>query len=93
MEAGGVVAGTDVALAREGRYGDGVLELRLWQVVADAAVDVALSEHRHTLDIFNGSDDPITILGMYVVTVVHVDTKGGHVRLVTSLKNKLQYWP
>lgn len=27
VEAGGVVAGADVALAGEGRYGDGVLEL------------------------------------------------------------------
>lgn len=42
MEAGGSVARTDVALAREGRDGDGVLQLGLRQVVADSAVDVAL---------------------------------------------------
>lgn len=42
MEAGGTVARTDVALAREGRDGDGVLQLGLRQVVADAAVHVAL---------------------------------------------------
>ena len=42
MEAGGVVAGADVALSGEGRDGDGVLQLRLRQVVADPTVHVAL---------------------------------------------------
>lgn len=42
VEAGGVVAGADVALAGEGGDGDGVLQLGLRQVVADAAVHVAL---------------------------------------------------
>lgn len=43
MEAGGIVAGTDVTLATEGRDGDGVLQLRLRQVVADPAVNVTLN--------------------------------------------------
>lgn len=42
MDAGGTVTRTDVTLAREGRDGDGVLQLGLWQVVGDTAVDVAL---------------------------------------------------
>lgn len=68
MEAGGVVAGTDVALAREGRYGDGILELRLRQVVADASVDVALGEQRHTLCVFNCSDyTTITTIGTVMI--------------------------
>lgn len=49
MEAGGAVTGTDVTLTREGRDGDGVLQLRLGQVVADPTINVALStETRHT---------------------------------------------
>ena len=42
MEAGGVVAGTDVTLAGEGRDGDGVLQLRLRQVVTDSPIHVTL---------------------------------------------------
>ena len=42
VEAGGSVTRTNIALAREGGDGDGVLQLGLRQVVADAAVDVAL---------------------------------------------------
>lgn len=42
VEAGGVVPGADVALAAEGGDGDGVLQLRLRQVVADASVHVTL---------------------------------------------------
>ena len=44
MEAGGVVTGTDVTLPRERRDADGVLQLRLGEVVADATVYVALGE-------------------------------------------------
>lgn len=50
VEAGGRVTGTDVTLPREGRDGDGVLQLGLGQVVADTTVDIALStrtEARH----------------------------------------------
>ena len=43
MEAGGVVAGTDVTLSREGRYGDGIFELRLWQVVTNPAIHITLN--------------------------------------------------
>lgn len=46
VEAGGAVAGTDVTLAREGRDGDGVLQLRLRQVVTDPSVHVALRTQR-----------------------------------------------
>lgn len=42
VEAGGVVPWADVALAREWRYGDGVLQLRLGEIVADASVYVTL---------------------------------------------------
>lgn len=42
MKAGGVVAGTDITLTRERRDGDGVLQLRLRQVVADPAIHVTL---------------------------------------------------
>lgn len=49
VEAGGAVTGTDVTLTREGRDGDGVLQLRLGQVVADPTINVALStETKHT---------------------------------------------
>lgn len=49
VEAGGAVTGTDVTLTREGRDGDGVLQLRLGQVVADPTINVALStETRQT---------------------------------------------
>lgn len=46
VKAGGIVAGTDVTLAREGRDGDGVLQLRLRQVVTDPAVNVALNAQK-----------------------------------------------
>lgn len=53
MEAGGVVTGTDVALAGEGGDGDGVLQLRLRQVVADPSVHVTLkTQEGLLLDIF-----------------------------------------
>lgn len=53
MEAGGVVTGTDVALAGEGGDGDGVLQLRLRQVVADPSVHVTLKTQEGLLmDIF-----------------------------------------
>lgn len=42
VEAGGVVTGTDVTLTAKRRDGDGVLQLRLRQVVADPAVHVTL---------------------------------------------------
>lgn len=48
MEAAGVVPGTDVAFTREGRYGDGVLQLRLRQVIADPAIHVTLRTHKQT---------------------------------------------
>lgn len=50
VEAGGSVTRTDVTLPREGRDGDGVLQLGLGQVVADTTIDIALStrtEARH----------------------------------------------
>lgn len=42
VEAGGVVARADVTLAGEGGDGDGVLQLRLRQVIADPAIHVTL---------------------------------------------------
>lgn len=45
VEAGGSVTRTDVTLPREGRDGDGVLQLGLGQVVADTTIDVALGTH------------------------------------------------
>lgn len=47
VEAGGFVPGTDVALTREGRDGDGVLQLRLGKVVTDPAIHVTLKTQRH----------------------------------------------
>lgn len=46
VEAGGVVAGTDVTLATKGRDCDGVLQLRLWQVVANPAVHITLKTQK-----------------------------------------------
>lgn len=50
VEAGGAVAGTDVALSGEGGDGDGVLQLRLRQVVADPAVHVTLATQNRDRD-------------------------------------------
>lgn len=50
MEAGGVVTGTDVALTGERRDGDGVLQLRLGEVVTDPAIYVTLKRHFTTLN-------------------------------------------
>lgn len=46
MKACGVVAGTDVALTRKWRNGDGVLQLRLWQVIADPTIHVTLKTQK-----------------------------------------------
>lgn len=42
MEAGGVVTGADVALTREWRDGDCVLQLRLRQIVANPTIHITL---------------------------------------------------
>lgn len=49
MEARGVVPRTDVAFTREGRDGDGVLHLRLWQVITDPAIHVSLDTQTGTI--------------------------------------------
>lgn len=46
VEAGGAVAGADVALSGEGGDGDGVLQLRLRQVVTDPTVHVTLTTQK-----------------------------------------------
>lgn len=48
MEAGGVVAGTYVTLSRERGYGDGIFQLRLWQVVTNPAIHVTLNTQIQT---------------------------------------------
>lgn len=49
VEAGGIVPGTDVTLASKGRDSDGVLQLRLRQVVADPAVHVTLRTEKNNV--------------------------------------------
>lgn len=56
MEAGGSVTRTDVTLPREGRDGDGVLQLGLGQVVADTTIDIALSTRTENQASKEGND-------------------------------------
>lgn len=46
MKAGGLIPWTDVTFARERRYGDGVLQLWLRQVITDPTVYITLNTHR-----------------------------------------------
>lgn len=46
VEAGGVVAGTDVALPTKRRDCDGVLQLRLRQVVTDPTIHISLKTRK-----------------------------------------------
>lgn len=54
VEAGGAVFRTDIALSREGRNGDGVLQLRLGQIVTDTPIDITLRRNRKISESLGG---------------------------------------